>query len=75
MSQKERINKILDYLKSAINGVVLMLVGMVSYVFIHFEELNTIKVILISVTSTCLIILLGMLLKTVIKKLDELGDL
>ncbi len=43
MSEKERVNKILDSLKALIGGLFIALTGMVSYLFINFEKLRILK--------------------------------
>lgn len=75
MSKKERLDKILEYLKSLINGLSIVLIGLISYTFINFEKINTARLLLLSLAFVVTIVLIGIFVRILIKKLDELEKL
>ncbi len=72
MSRKERIKTILDYLKTMITTFIIGLFGIVSYTFIHIDELEKVKLCAIGFAFILNIAIIGFFVKIVIKKLDEL---
>ncbi len=75
MSKKERLNKVLDYLKNLINGLSIILIGLISYTFVNFEKIDGIRLFLISLSFVGTIILIGIFVRILLKKLDELEKL
>lgn len=75
MSKKEKVNKILDSLKALIGGLLIALTGMISYLFVNFEKLPSIKIVVILIG--CSILSVGTLFfsKIFIKYLNELEEL
>ncbi len=75
MSEKERVNKILDSIKALIGGFLIALTGMVSYLFVNFEKLPSVKIVVILIGCSILSVGVLFLTKVFIKHLNKLGDL
>ncbi len=72
MSKKERIKTTLDLLKSLLIAFLVGLFGIISYTFVHFEELTKTKVGLILIALILVVLFISAIIKLIIKKLDEL---
>jgi hypothetical protein len=75
MSKLEKTKTILDYLKSILLTFIVGLFGIASYTFIHIDTLSIAQMVIIGVTAILDIIILTILVKFIIKKLDELEKL
>ncbi len=72
MSKKERIKTTLDFLKSSLMTFILLLFGILSYTFVHYEQLNIFKTILVFATLFLNILIIFVILYAVMLNLGRL---
>ena len=75
MSKLDKTKKIIDLLKSIIITLLVVLFGMVSYSFINIDKLSTLQLIIIGVAIIFNIIVLSIIGKVIIRKVNELEEL
>ncbi len=74
MSKIERDNKIANFLEKLMAGFSFVLVSMIAFLFVNFEKLPPLKIIILAVTCFGVIGLLGIFLKLYLQKLNEIGE-
>ncbi|WP_169764202.1 hypothetical protein [Campylobacter mucosalis] len=75
MSRNEKLKIELDFLKTAFGTILLSFIGMVSYGFINYESLNSIKFYILIVAIFVIALLFIFVVKRVAKRLKELENL
>ena len=75
MSKLDKTKTIIDLLKSIIITLLVVLFGMVSYSFINIDKLSTLQLIIIGVAIISNIIVLSIIGKVIIRKVNELEEL
>ncbi len=76
MSEKDYVNKILSWIQALIGGIFVLMIGLISYVFMNYENLNGVRKTLVVVAFIGLFIALlvfGKLALTNLKKLRRLN--
>ncbi len=72
MSKKERIKSMFDLLKSLLMAFLFGVFGIISYAFIHAKELNAIELVVILFAALINMLIISVIAKNIIYKLDEL---
>lgn len=75
MSKLEKIKTILDYLKNILLAFIVGLFGIASFTFVNIDTLSVGQMVVISIAVIFDIIVIAILVKFIIKKLNELEEL
>lgn len=75
MSKLDKTKTIIDLLKSIIITLLVVLFGMVSYSFINIDKLSMLQLIIIVVAIIFNVIVLSMIGKVIIRKVNRLEEL
>ena len=75
MSKLEKTKALIDYLKAITIALLIGLFGMISYLVVNIENLVFIQILLTAIGIFTNMIMLSILIKISIKKINELEDL
>lgn len=75
MSKLEKTKALIDYLKAITIALLIGLFGMISYLVVNIEKLVFIQILLTAIGIFTNMIMLSILIKISIKKINELEDL
>lgn len=75
MSRIEKNKTIIDLLKSVLITLLVALFGMASYLFLNFDNLSFVKIMIVFVAIILDCVIMGFGVKILLKKISELENL